>query len=220
MPPPTILTLHASGGHPATRPTQHSALSTSALKRSEACYTAPRVTLRALSRDDLPRLWSFNNDIAVELAGGGDPPWPQSLERLQAEFDQNAAKGGRDGSSFAIEVGGTFIGTCGLFNADDLAQTSELGIGIGDKAYWGQGYGREAVTMLVEYGFLMLNRRKIWLRVWGNNERAIRAYRACGFVEEGRLRAHVWSAGAYHDLVHMGLLRDEWQASRTATANE
>src|SRR4051794_15589693 len=145
----------------------------------------PRVTLRALSRDDLPRLWSFNNDLAVELAGGGDPPWPQSLERLQAEFDQNAAKGGRDGASFAIEVDGTFIGTCGLFNADDPAQTTELGIGIGDKDYWGQGYGREAVALLADYAFRMLNRRKIWLRVWANNERAIRAYRACGFVEEG-----------------------------------
>jgi RimJ/RimL family protein N-acetyltransferase len=175
-----------------------------------------RVILRALRRDDLPRLLIFNNDLAVELAGGGDPPMPQSLERLQAEFDQNAAKGGRDGATFAIEAGGTLIGTCGLFNVNELDQTTELGIGIGDKEYWGQGYGREVVALLADYAFRLLNRRKVWLRVWGNNERAIRAYRACGFVEEGRLRAHVWSAGAYHDLVMMDLLRDEWQASRAA----
>ena len=50
-----------------------------------------RITLRALRRDDLPHLLAFNNDLAVELAGGGDPPMPQSLERLQAEFDQNGA---------------------------------------------------------------------------------------------------------------------------------
>jgi RimJ/RimL family protein N-acetyltransferase len=175
-----------------------------------------RVTLRALSRDDLPRLWAFNNDLAVELAGGGDPPMPQSLERLQAEFDQNAAKGGRDGTTFAIEVGGTFIGTCGLFGASEIDGTTELGIGIGDKDYWGRGYGREAVALLVEYAFRMLNRRKVWLRVWGNNERGIRAYRACGFVEEGRLRAHAWSDGQFHDLVLMGLLRDAWAASRSA----
>lgn len=176
-----------------------------------------RVTLRALSRDDLPRLWAFNNDLAVELAGGGDPPLPQSLERLQAEFDQNAAKGGRDGATFAIEVAGLFIGTCGLFNANETDGTAELGIGIGDKDFWGRGYGREAVNLLVAHAFRMLNRRKVWLRVWGNNERALRAYRACGFVEEGRLRAHVWSAGAYHDLVLMGLLRDEWQTAPPAS---
>ena len=108
------------------------------------------------------------------------------------------------------------IGTCGLFNVSEFDQTTELGIGIGDKDFWGQGYGREVVALLTNYAFRMLNRRKVWLRVWGNNERAIRAYRACGFVEEGRLRAHVWTAGAYHDLVMMGLLRDEWQAPRAA----
>ena len=42
-----------------------------------------RILLRAITRDDLPRLCAFNNDLEVELSGGGDPPMPQSLERLQ-----------------------------------------------------------------------------------------------------------------------------------------
>src|SRR5437764_1196506 len=74
-----------------------------------------RITLRGMRRDDLPILWEFNNDLEMELAGGGDPPFPQSLERMQAEFDQNAAKGGRDGAYFAIELDGRLIGQCGLF---------------------------------------------------------------------------------------------------------
>ena len=41
------------------------------------------VILRALERADLPRLHQFNNDIAVEIAGAGDPPIPQSLGRLE-----------------------------------------------------------------------------------------------------------------------------------------
>src|SRR5262245_65124723 len=108
-----------------------------------------RVLLRAMTRDDLVRQWEFNNDIEVELAGGGDPPMPQSFERLQADFDREAAKGGRDDASFAIDVGGQFIGGCGLFQFDPTAQTCELGIGIGDKAYWGQGYGRESGRLRV-----------------------------------------------------------------------
>ncbi len=170
-----------------------------------------RVTLRALEREDLPLVWAYNNDLAVELAGGGDPPMPQSLARVQAEFDQQAAKGGRDGASFAIEADGKVIGGCGLFNYSELDRTCELGIGIGDRAYWGRGYGREAVGVLLDYAFRLRNWRKVWLRVWGNNERAIRAYRACGFIEEGRQRAQVWSAGAYYDLVLMGVLREEWR---------
>ncbi len=169
------------------------------------------VLLRAMTRADLARLNEFNNDVEIELAGGGDPPTPQTLARLEAEFDQNVAKGGRDGSSFAIEADGKFIGQCALFNMNEEAQTCELGITIGDHEYLGLGYGREAVMLLLDYGFRLRNLRKIYLTVNGNNERAIRAYRACGFVEEGRWRAHVWSNGQYVDLVCMGILRDEWK---------
>jgi RimJ/RimL family protein N-acetyltransferase len=171
------------------------------------------VLLRAIRRDDLSRLCAFNNDLAVELAGGGDPPIPQSLERLQAEFDSEAAKGGRNGASFAIETDGLFIGQCALFHFDDVAHTAMLGITIGDKAYWGRGYGREAIRLLLDYAFRLRNLRRVWLSVNGNNERAIRAYRACGFVEEGRLRQHAWSNGAYIDLVQMGILRAEWEVA-------
>lgn len=173
----------------------------------------PRVRLRGITRQDLYRLSDFNNDLEVELAGGGDPPAPQSLERLQSEFDQEAARGGRDGASFAIEVDGVFIGQCALFDEDSVGRTCELGITIGDKAYWNQGFGREAVGLLVDYGFRHRNLHRIWLRVHAANERAIKAYRACGFVEEGRLRQHVWSDGRRDDLLVMGLLReDAWQA--------
>jgi RimJ/RimL family protein N-acetyltransferase len=171
-----------------------------------------RVRLRALAREDLPLVWAFNNDLAVELAGGGDPPYPQSLARLQAEFDQDAARGGRDTTRFAIEVEGKCIGACALFNVNAPSQTCELGIGIGVKEYWGRGYGRECVRLLLQYAFRYLNYRKVWLRVHAPNERAIRTYRACGFVEEGRQRAHVWRDGAYDDLVLMGILREEWHA--------
>jgi RimJ/RimL family protein N-acetyltransferase len=171
-----------------------------------------RVILRALEREDLERLHEFNNDLAIELAGGGDPPMPQSLARLQAEFENRASTGGRDDASFAIEADGQFIGVCGLFQFDQTAHTCELGITIGDKGYWGRGYGRDAVRVLLGYAFRLRNLRRVYLRVNGRNERAIRAYRACGFAHEGRLRQHVWSDGDYDDLLLMGLLSDEWQA--------
>jgi RimJ/RimL family protein N-acetyltransferase len=170
-----------------------------------------RVILRSINRADLPRLCEFNNDLEVELAGGGDPPIPQTLARLEAEFDQNVGRGGRDGAVFAIEADGKFIGQCALFNFDETSRTCELGIAIGDKDYWGKGYGRETITLLLDYAFRLRNFRKVWLRVFARNERAIRAYQACGFLEEGRLRAHVWSDGGYVDLMMMGVLHDEWQ---------
>src|SRR5438105_7130278 len=102
-----------------------------------------KVGLRALRREDLKRLCEFNNDVDVELSGGGDPPMPQALERLEAEFEESARRGGRDGAVFAIEADGKFIGQCGLRHEgiiDSTAGTFELGIAIGDKDYWGKGY--------------------------------------------------------------------------------
>ena len=55
------------------------------------------------------------------------------------------------------------------------------------------------------------------LTTLASNERAIRAYRACGLVEEGRLREHAWSDGRWQDEIVMGILRDEWEAGRSAT---
>ncbi len=176
--------------------------------------SGPRVTLRALRRDDLPLLCAYNNDLRVELAGGGDPPMPQPLERLIAEFERAAAAGGRDDGRFAIEIDGRFAGGCGLFDFNWTNRTAQLGIGIGDPSRWGQGYGREAIGLLLDYAFRLRNLRRVWLRTHERNERAIRCYRACGFQEEGRLRQHVWTDGGYQDEVYMGILRPEWLAAR------
>jgi len=75
-----------------------------------------KVTLRAVTRGDLPRLLGFANDLEVELAGGGDPPMPRTLERLEKDFEREVSEPPRDKTNFAIEADGECIGTCGLFN--------------------------------------------------------------------------------------------------------
>ena len=169
-----------------------------------------KVLLRAIEREDLPRLREFANDLEVELAGGGDPPAPRSLDRLRRDFEREAAEGGRDRTEFAVEADGRLIGQCGLFNIDETARHAELGIAIGEKEYWGRGFGRDAVRVILDYAFRLRNLRRVWLEVHAGNERALRSYRACGFVEEGRMRQHIWLDGRYVDNVLMGVLREEW----------
>lgn len=175
------------------------------------------VTLRALAESDLGRLTEFKNDVEFELLGGGDPPRPRTRAVVQQFFEELAKD--KESPTFAIEAGGVFIGDCGLHNVNRRDGTAEVGIGIGDRAYWGRGYGREALALLVDYGFRMQNLRKLWLEVHGGNERAIRAYRAVGFVEEGRQREQVWSGGRYEDTVLMGLFRSDWPGLDSAPAD-
>ncbi len=162
--------------------------------------------LRTIEPADYPAFTRWSNDLEVELLGGGDPPRPRSAAGVARFFDQQAADGGHN---FAIDVEGALIGQCALFHLDAVARTAELGITIGEREYWGRGFGRDAVSTLTGYGFRHLNLTRVWLNVLATNERALRSYGAAGFVEEGRLRRHVWSDGRHVDLVVMGVLRTE-----------
>jgi len=168
--------------------------------------TGDRVTLRAITPDDYARLAQYRNDLELELLGGGGPIRPRPPAVVAEFFDQLVKDRGQ--FTFAIEADGTLIGDTGLFHLDQVSGTAEVGIGIGDRDYWSRGYGREALNLIVDFGFQVQNLRKIWLQVHGSNERAIRSYRAAGFVEEGRQIAHVWSGGRYEDLVSMARFRD------------
>jgi RimJ/RimL family protein N-acetyltransferase len=81
---------------------------------------------------------------------------------------------------------------------------------IGDKTYWTQGYGTEAVRLLIKHGFNSLNLNRIFLRVFENNPRAIRAYEKAGFVHEGRERQAEFRDGRYIDVLLMSILKDEF----------
>ena len=176
--------------------------------------TGTLVTLRRIEPDDYPVLAAWANDVEVELLSGGAPPTPTPLASATAVFER--MREDPDSVNFGIvakEVRtepDALIGQCGLFRQDALARTAEVGIIIGDREYWGRGYGRDALNLLLDYGFRIRNLRRIWLSVHSSNARAIRAYAAVGFVEEGRLREQAWSAGGYVDLLQMGLLRREW----------
>ncbi len=47
-----------------------------------------KVALRPFTREDVPLIWKFRTDVEVELAGGGDPPKPLTLERIYGEYDR------------------------------------------------------------------------------------------------------------------------------------
>jgi RimJ/RimL family protein N-acetyltransferase len=85
-----------------------------------------------------------------------------------------------------------------------------VGIGIGDPAYRGSGYGTDAMRVMLRYGFLELNLQRIQLNAFSYNERAIKSYLKSGFVLEGRMRGMLLRNGKRWDFVYMSVLRDEW----------
>jgi RimJ/RimL family protein N-acetyltransferase len=170
-----------------------------------------QVELRAIERADLRTIWRWYNDVELELLAGGDIR-PQTFKQMEAHFEKELKE--HAPTRFAIVVDGVLIGACGLGDWDD-ALSLRLFIAIGEKSYWGKGYGRDAVHTLLDYAFRHRNAHKVWLEVLADNERAIRAYKSCGFVEEGRIRDNAWRDGEYVDELIMGILRDEWEAEQS-----
>jgi RimJ/RimL family protein N-acetyltransferase len=177
-------------------------------------FKGEKVILRPTAEEDLHRLHQFAQD--VELFGLDCAfPFAVSMDRIRADY-QGWLKEDPTKSFFAIEADGKYIGECGLMGMGNPHGTAELGIRIGDREYWGRGYGRDAVRLLLRYGFHYLGLRRIALTTHAKNLRAIRCYLACGFVEEGHPRKAIWLEGEYADLVNMAILRDEWLAQAEA----
>jgi RimJ/RimL family protein N-acetyltransferase len=91
-------------------------------------------------------------------------------------------------------------------------RSSEIGIIIGDKSAWNQGYGTESVRLLVKLGFETLNLNRIYLHVFETNPRAVKCYEKAGFVHEGRQRQGEWQDGRFIDVLVMSILQEEWRA--------
>jgi RimJ/RimL family protein N-acetyltransferase len=102
------------------------------------------------------------------------------------------------------------IGNCGFMEIDNLNQTGEIGIFIGNKIYWNKGYGTEALTLLLDYGFKALNLHNVQLRVYSFNERAIKSYEKIGFKTYGKRREALLRGKKRYDLIHMDILYNEF----------
>ena len=102
------------------------------------------------------------------------------------------------------------IGNCGYMNIDNISQTADVGIFIGDKNYWNKGYGTEAFSLLLDYGFKALNLHNIFLKVYSYNKRAIKSYEKIGFKVIGIRREALYRNLERHDEIFMDLLAKDF----------
>ena len=109
------------------------------------------------------------------------------------------------------------VGTCAFSQLDGENGSALYHITIGESDAWGQGYGTEATQMMLDHAFGTLGLHRIALYVFEFNERAIRAYKRCGFVVEGRSRESIWRDGRWWDEMAMSVLESDWRARRDAT---
>jgi len=166
------------------------------------------VYLRPPELSDVPHMTRWINDLEVSKYLIVRTPMSTLSE------EEWVKKQGKEDNSIYLEIvlkdGDKPIGNLSLHGIRSFDHNASLGIMIGEKAYWSNGYGSEAIKLLLSHAFNYLNLHKVSLCVLASNERAQKAYKKCGFVATGREPEEVFVDGRYEDMIFMSILRRDF----------
>jgi RimJ/RimL family protein N-acetyltransferase len=170
-----------------------------------------RVYLSAIDDADLETIsdWTENSDYLRLYDTRA--AMPQTVADVAAEIRQRQ----RNENEFVFGVrrceDELLVGVAGLDGISWTHGVAYLSIGIGEKGHRGQGYGREAISLLMRFAFDELNLHRLCLTVFSYNQAAVALYAGLGFVREGVFREHLHRDGQRYDMILYGILRHEWR---------
>jgi [ribosomal protein S5]-alanine N-acetyltransferase len=170
------------------------------------------LVLRGFVPDDVEGRMACGQDPEIIRMLGGTPDFsePRAMSRRDAEDWYERVSGDPNPLHWAVAQDGRFIGTTRLHRFREGDQKAQYGVGILDRSLFGQGLGQRITRTVLTYAFAELGLHRVGLKVFAVNERAIRCYRHCGFVEEGLEREAAFVDGTWYDDVIMGVLAREF----------
>ncbi|AZT90939.1 N-acetyltransferase [Caldicellulosiruptor changbaiensis] len=168
------------------------------------------VNIRELRWGDLKYIQKWSNDPEVAYwARGVKNAADTSIEEFRRWYRSRSSSTIK---RFIIETKDRKpIGSISYRDYDPINKVVVLGIHIGEKEYWGKGFGTDAIKAFVKYLFATLDINRIELDTFDDNIRAIKAYQKCGFKIEGVLREAKLIDGKFHDVIIMGMTRKDFE---------
>jgi RimJ/RimL family protein N-acetyltransferase len=174
-----------------------------------------RVRLRhvscGFSEEEIQQRFRWGLDEDLQYWSGSIPTAP-TLDQFRADVlrSQHVREPRRD--SFAIlDERNWLVGMISYYNIVEDRGQAELGIYIGERPVWNNGYGTDAVITLLGYLFRETSLQVMYLSTYSTNMRAQACYRKCGFQSTGTMRKYSSRAGYYTD-VQMKVLRSDFLA--------
>ena len=177
-----------------------------------------KVALRALEREDLTVLHRWQNDEEIMRLARSFPDHVISKEALEAEFARELKGEDTGRRAYIIEekltrkpVGWATIRIHGWTRRMTGA---DVGLALGEMSAWKKGYGTETTKLLLDEVFLQLNLHHVEWWTFAENVGSLKLAEKLGFREEGRLREAVFFDNKFHDLVVLGMLKDEYEPAK------
>lgn len=162
--------------------------------------------LSPMNVEDAPIYVKWLNDKTVSENLGldtkvttleGEKEW---LKRCQNQYN----------FAIVLKENDKLIGNVSFGDVDLIHRNAMLQIFIGDEQNRDRGYGKEAIKLLLEYGFNNLNLNNIMLNVYSFNKRAINLYESLGFKKFGTRHKSHYFKGQFYDEIQMEILKDEY----------
>ncbi len=162
------------------------------------------VVLRPVLEEDYPIFASFMNDVDCSF-------YIMTTEKLYGVEDERRyfTEDPHGKRQLAIVYEDHLVGLVELFDINWVHQSATMGIHLGPAAARGKGLGEDALRLILDYGFYVLNLHSIRLTAMSTNRRALALYKKVGFKEIGRLRQTRHVAGQWEDTVIMDILAEE-----------
>lgn len=175
------------------------------------------VNIREVTWGDLAYLQKWYNDPEVAFWALGFIDRHKSIRDFERWYRNNQSS---DVKRYIIETKeGKAIGSISYRDYDRINKKVTLGIHIGEKEFWGKGFGTDAIKAFIKFLFSALDINRIELDTFDDNIRAIKAYQKCGFKIEGVLREAKFIDGRFHDKIIMGLIRKDFENALNTPKN-
>lgn len=156
----------------------------------------------------------WQRDTEFHRLADDDPAELRSEKKIKEWMEKRASDDDPHRFSFSIRTlkEDRLIGFISLYLPVVHGCDAWAGIGIGDREFWGRGYGTDAMRVILRYAFTELNLHRVSLALHAYNQRALRSYEKVGFQMEGRVRGEGLREGQRIDALYMGILRSEWES--------
>lgn len=179
---------------------------------ARSIWVGDRILLRAHEPADAAAEASWNDSADQRSGWKVWPPRSQAaaVKGLQERGELKPGDAVTPLLAIARREDGLAVGGIGVHSVDSTAGTFMYGLGIGPE-HKGNGYAVEAALLILRYMFDERRFQKCGAGVFDYNTASIALHRKLGFVEEGRLRRHVFHAGEYRDEIRFGITAEEYR---------
>ncbi len=175
-----------------------------------------KIVLRALEREDLKVLHRWQNDEEIMRLARSFPDHVISMVALEAEFEKELRGEDTGRRAYIIEEKSTGkpVGwaTIRIHQFQRSMTSADVGLALGEKKAWKRGYGTETTGLLLDEVFQQLNLHRAEWWTYAENTASVKLAEKMGFREDGRLREAVFFDNRFHDLVVLGMLRNEYKS--------